>query len=138
MELPRRRAALHGLWALMALWMMPAEYKSLADERDEKRKKSKTDERDIYAAVDKRDGMICRACGCHMVRSMERNQKRREHHHILPRSQGGKTTTGNIVNVCHADHERLTRHLLTVEGSADGPLTFAMEGRAAWISKVPK
>lgn len=121
----------------MALWMMPPDYESLDEERARKRKAKRGVRAEIFAAVDRRDGMICRACGCRLVLSLARDPKRREHHHIQPLSVGGKDTTENVVNLCRTDHKLTTRHRLAVTGSADGLLTFSAEGRT-WTSPVPK
>ena len=123
----------------MALWMLPAGTKSLADERAEKRRAKAKTKADVYAEVDRRDGMVCRGTGRRLVRALDLVLNRREHHHILPRSKGGKDTTANLCNVSLELHELITRHRVTVTGNADQTLTFSTDKpKRTWKSPNPK
>lgn len=51
----------------------------------------------VYQAVDARDGLRCRICGEYAGIDIQR-------HHIVYRSLGGLTTTGNILSVCGTCH----------------------------------
>lgn len=77
-----------------------------------KRKQSKAD-RLVYAAVDARDGHRCRICGEYAGIDIQR-------HHIVYRSLGGLTTTGNILSVCGTCHlVGIHGGRLKVSGDAD-------------------
>jgi 5-methylcytosine-specific restriction endonuclease McrA len=70
----------------------------------------------VCRLVDARDKDRCRLCGYFVAEG--------EHHHIIPRSLGGKHTTANLMLV-HTDcHESITLKRILVSGDADGVLNI--------------
>lgn len=65
--------------------------------------------------VDKRDGRQCRVCQRVIFLTAE-------HHHIKPRSLGGKHTTDNLIRVCGNCHQLITAKRIIVTGNADEQL----------------
>jgi len=89
--------------------------------RPSKRHRDAARRRAVYAAVTARDG-CCRCCG----RGYGLHR-----HHIIFRSQGGATTTGNVVLVCVACHAAIHARRLRIVGTdANGPLQFIEAGTA--------
>lgn len=117
--------------------MFPPGYKSIADDRADKRKATRTHKDAVYADVDKRDGMVCRCCGRRLVRTLELKPNRLERHHVIPLSQMGETETWNMVVLSQKCHEKVTRHQMTVVGNADEALVFTADGKT-WRSPNPK
>ncbi len=77
--------------------------------------------RKVCRAVDRRDGAFCRACKRQFgVWGLEM----REHHHIVPRSLGGKDTTANVLSVCSLCHQDRHAGRLAITGDADGAILF--------------
>jgi hypothetical protein len=86
-------------------------------------------QRAAYAAVTRRDGKRCRFCA----------RPGGEHHHIEPRSRGGRTVTHNLVLLCGGDgrcHQLAQQHVLRLSGNPDemGKLEFAdsRTGGSVW------
>ena len=74
-------------------------------------------QREVYAAVDRRDGTACRVCykrvgGLSMVTA-------REHHHLIPRSQGGEHSTVNVLSLCKPCHLAEHDGRIRLSGNAD-------------------
>ncbi len=119
--------------------------KSRLEVKVEKGKASDKAWEDCKRIVDKRDGMKCRFCGVRVVRTLELDPKRAEHHHIARRAKEKALLTDprNVVLVCLACHQKLTKHLTQIIGravdmfehagkkflSADKPLQF-IEGKS--------
>jgi len=120
----------------VALWMLGPDYESIGDRRLKRTKTRKQHEREVYALVDKRDGMTCRCCSGRMTKSLTIEPRRREHHHVVPRSAGGVTETWNIVAICFGCHEQITRHQIECSGNADDELRFT-RGAELWRSPAP-
>jgi hypothetical protein len=80
-------------------------------------------------AVDKRDGPICRCCGVRVVATLELQANRREHHHIVRRRKVAALMTDarNVLVLCQACHEKITRNLWHIVGTAKA--MFALEGK---------
>ena len=75
--------------------------------------------RDVYTAVTMRDGG-CRCCG--RAWGLHR-------HHLVFRSQGGATTTANVLLLCDSCHHAVHKHRLTICGNdANGSLIFQRAG----------
>lgn len=80
--------------------------------------------RAAYAAVTKRDGGRCRVCG----------KRGAEHHHVLPRSLGGRDVTSNLALICGGPNGcHALRHagLIRITGNADRRLTVWWDGRVS-------
>ena len=81
--------------------------------REKDRKAAKREEqstlRSVYKLVDARD-RACRCCGLMGVRSLE-------HHHIKPRSRGGKHDTANVVRLCRLCHRLAQQYRIWIEGT---------------------
>jgi hypothetical protein len=99
---------------------------------DEKREKARADARtwlDVCRAVNQRDGFTCRCCGRKCVQTLTVQENRLEHHHVLPKSMGGKDTTANVAILCLACHDvRHVKRTLHISGNADAVLTFEQNG----------
>jgi 5-methylcytosine-specific restriction endonuclease McrA len=92
--------------------------------RYESKKARKTAEeaerRRVYAAVDRRDGRICRICRKRADPHALGLLDRAEHHHVLPRSLGGQDTTDNLVIACRECHEAIhAKGKFRLVGNAD-------------------
>jgi 5-methylcytosine-specific restriction endonuclease McrA len=74
--------------------------------------------RRVCAEVDRRDGLRCRVCQSPTLFVCA------EHHHIVPRSLGGKHTTANIIRICMSCHHDITDKRLRVTGNANERLTI--------------
>ena len=74
--------------------------------------------RAVCRLVDARDGALCRVCALPLRQGAH-------HHHITPRSLGGKDTTANLILSCPACHELIHQKRVTVSGSGDGPLAVS-------------
>lgn len=85
-----------------------------------KRKAVDANWRKVCRAVDARDKGECRACLCRTLPTLAAVPNRREHHHIIPRSRGGKDTTANVCILCLDCHTdvHVTRSL-EISGNAD-------------------
>jgi len=57
-------------------------------------------DRKVYEAVDLRDGLRCRVCGIFCGQSIHR-------HHVVYRSQGGKTELSNLISLCVKHHQAI-------------------------------
>lgn len=86
--------------------------------RARKRRASEALKKKVYALVDKRDKGYDRATGEFIGFNLE-------HHHILPRSRGGKHTTANVCSVTHTTHELIHAKRLRITGDANGPLVVS-------------
>ena len=83
-----------------------------------KKRRDAAKHRAVYAAVTARDG-CCRCCG--RTWGLHR-------HHIVFRSQGGETTTANVVLICEVEHEAIHARRLRVVGTdANQPIRFVWE-----------
>lgn len=83
------------------------------------RKEEQKAERVAYAAVTRRDGRRCRYCG----------RPANEHHHIIPKSKGGRSITRNLVLLCGGEgrcHQLVQQHVINIGGNPDcmGGLLF--------------
>lgn len=99
-----------------------AKPESRVDERARRNAAKAALERDVYRAVDERDKRRCRVCG-HSAdpRAMD-STKRGEHHHVVLRSAGGETSTGNVCLLCVSCHAARHAYRLCITGDADGAL----------------
>lgn len=70
-----------------------------------------------------RDKGQCRVCG-KPLKFASGDWDQAHTHHIVYRSAGGPDTSENLVVLCMKEHEAEHGHLLTIEGNADGLLTF--------------
>lgn len=86
-----------------------------AQRRAAKARRKAAHYRVVCRAVDARDGMRCRVCGHALFTGAH-------HHHIVPRSLGGKDTTANLIRIDADCHAAIHAHTLTVTGNADGHL----------------
>jgi 5-methylcytosine-specific restriction endonuclease McrA len=98
--------------------------------RYESKKARKTAEeaerRRVYAAVDKRDGRICRICRKHADPHALGLLDRAEHHHIIHRSKGGDDTTDNLILICRGCHQDIHGGKAKLEGDADADRGVAL------------
>lgn len=69
-----------------------------AKRRASTRRRQLIADRDVYRAVDTRDGHCCRVCGIFCGHSIHR-------HHIVFRSLGGETALDNVISLCQKHHE---------------------------------
>lgn len=74
-----------------------------------------------YARVTRRDGKRCRVCG----------KAGAEHHHVLPRSLGGRDIDSNLVLLCAECHRWRHAQLIRISGNADGRLTVWFDARVS-------
>lgn len=88
----------------------------------QRRARKQRDRTNAYRAVcrlvDARDGALCRVCALPLRQGAH-------HHHITPRSLGGKDTTANLCLVCVSCHLLIHAKRVTVSGSGDGPLAVS-------------
>lgn len=92
------------------------------DKAAAKRRESKAD-RAVYAAVDARDEFACRVCDMRCDPTLSPVCARSWHrHHIIFRSQGGVTSTANVVGLCGATHRAVHAGALHISGNADETL----------------
>lgn len=81
-----------------------------ADDKDEK----KAEQRWRKGCI-KRDGKICRHCGCVVVVQLELAGNRLEIHHVTGRAdQATRWDVRNGLVLCQACHSKVTRHLLFI------------------------
>lgn len=73
----------------------------------------------VRAAVRRRDGGKCRACG----------KPAFETHHIRYRSHGGGDTESNLVLLCDADHRAVHGHALRIIGTDAASVRFEWDAR---------
>ena len=100
--------------------------------REAQRVKDDAARKAVYRAVSLRDGYSCRACGVRLRQTPSAVPERLEHHHIQPRSLGGKDTTANLLLLCLACHtDRHVTRDLEISGDADGLVLFR-QGVRAW------
>lgn len=105
-------------------WQIP----SRAGERAKRAKDAAAELKRVYALVDRRDGMHCRATGVLLVKSVEALPNQAHRHHVTYRSRGGQDTTRNIMLLSREAHDdahmgRLRIEMLTEDG-ADGLCAF--------------
>lgn len=76
--------------------------------------------------VDKRDRMRCRCCGRKVVKTIELQGNRAEHHHIVRRKKEPKLLTDarNVMLLCLECHQKVTRHKLHIVGKASSLFEF--------------
>ena len=91
--------------------------KTRVEAKSERIASAKKAERECYAQVDRRDGESCRVCfrrvgGLSMVTA-------REHHHLIPRSQGGAHETANVLSLCRTCHHAEHASEIRLSGDAD-------------------
>jgi 5-methylcytosine-specific restriction endonuclease McrA len=70
-----------------------------------------------------RDKGCCRCCQ-KPVKFTSGDWDQASTHHIVYRSAGGSDETSNLVTICMRDHQAEHGHLLSIEGNADGLLSF--------------
>ena len=89
--------------------------RTVTKRRQAKRRKAEAVKRDVYEQVDRRDGYMCVVpfCPSGVLTEML------HHHHIVPRSLGGKHTTENICLVCAAHHAMIHNKEIRLIGNAD-------------------
>ena len=103
-------------------------------ERKQKRQAKAALRTAAYRAAFDRDGGRCRACDDRVVYGSTDPFKRSHPHHLRYRSKGGSDDTANIATVCACCHALIHAYRLSVAGTANGALTFSMEGRTPWAS----
>ncbi len=89
----------------------------VAKRRAKKTRARQQQYRRVCAAVDRRDGRVCRVCGRAMV-----DAEPLHHHHIQPRSLGGLHRTENLIVVDGVCHSSIHDKRVTVTGNADETL----------------
>ncbi len=68
-----------------------------------------------------RDGLRCRCCG---------SRHRKQIHHIIPVSKGGRTVLANLITLCRTCHSLIHAELLVIHGSWESGWRFVdREGR---------
>jgi hypothetical protein len=74
-----------------------------------------------YAAVDARDGRVCRVSGLHLSPTSSEPRKRLERHHLQPRSvaPGERANPANVITLSAFVHAMVTAHRLHLEGDAN-------------------
>lgn len=98
---------------------MPLKFAKPSSHAEEKLKKQRAAaayQQLIYRDVSIRDGRRCRCC---------KSRKALHHHHLVPRSMGGRDSTMNVCllcAVCHADRHAYRLHIHGT--NADGVLSF--------------
>ena len=109
---------------------------SRAAEKADKKAAKDRHRREVYKAVDLRDGFKCRACNrpanpgaVDMLRTGHR-------HHVVFRSLGGIDDTSTLALLCALCHSDVHAHRLLVSGNADGLLTFERDGKV-WKANPP-
>jgi 5-methylcytosine-specific restriction endonuclease McrA len=89
-------------------------------ESKEKRDRERQAEIDAcYAAVDQRDGHICRVTGVFLTAGASDPHKRKERHHMVRRSRGGENETANVITVSAAIHQLDHAGKIHLSGDAD-------------------
>jgi hypothetical protein len=86
--------------------------------------------RAIRWAVFQRDGGRDRAFGTPLVFEGSDVATTSHAHHVTFRSHGGTDTTDNLVTLSNATHDLIhkpTREVLTIDGNADGTLSFTLK-----------
>ena len=90
-------------------------------------------ERAVHKAVDARDGHRCRVCGRRCDPHAIDLLRRAHRHHLVYRSAGGATTTGNLVSLCADCHADVHRHVLDVRGDGDtGIKIWCLSAEDGW------
>jgi 5-methylcytosine-specific restriction endonuclease McrA len=77
------------------------------------------------ARVTKRDGKRCRVCG----------KAGAEHHHVLPRSLGGRDIDSNVVLLCKLCHRYRHDGLIRITGTGKGWLLVWFDARVSRTGK---
>lgn len=99
----------------------------LAVERDQRKKAKDASLLAAYAVVNQRDGNRCRVTGIALDPSAIDQKHRREHHHIVKRSQSKakRDDPSNIMLTSRFVHRLIEKGWIDVEGTdADKPLRF--------------
>lgn len=87
-------------------------------------------ERQVYAAVDRRDKLRCVVTGRKANPYATDSLDRLHHHHILQRGRDqGPTETWNIASVHATAHALIHQNVLTIEGNADVALRIAIKAK---------
>ena len=73
------------------------------------------------ARVTRRDGKRCRVCG----------KGGAEHHHVIPKSLGGRDTDDNVALLCALCHRYRHDALIRIAGNANGYLTVWYDARVS-------
>lgn len=89
-----------------------------ADEQLEEQAAAAANERDVYAAVTKREEHRCRVCGAWCNPQATGLLEKGHHHHVVYRSAGGPTTLENICLLCAKCHNDEHQHRISIEGNA--------------------
>jgi hypothetical protein len=97
------------------------------ERKDARKKAEEAERRRVYKLVDARDGRACRLCGRKGNPNGTSMLDKLHHHHILPRSQGGKDTTDNLITLCAACHDGEHRGRIRMDGDADARRGVSVE-----------
>lgn len=115
---------------------IPKPQSPTAGKRAERKAEEKR-QRQVYAAVDLRDGLRCIVTGRRANTASIDPIDRLHHHHILQRGRDcGPTETWNIASVHAIVHEALTRNTLTMEGDADDKASLVIAVKASAVEEV--
>ena len=103
---------------------------TLYETKDERQKAARMNEIEVYAAVTLRDESHCRVCGKWTNPRGIGLLNRGHHHHIRYRSQGGDTSTANVILLDAKCHSEEHAGKLQLSGNADerDPVTGRLAG----------
>jgi 5-methylcytosine-specific restriction endonuclease McrA len=108
---------------------MPLLKTTRLSDRVAKRKKEEANWRQVCRLIEIRDGFFCRPCGRKVTKTLTVQPDRLEHHHVKPRSLGGKDEVSNVCIICLSCHtDRHVTRTLSIIGNADATLTFERDG----------
>ena len=87
--------------------------------RDRMKAEKANEQAQCYRGVDQRDLSICRVTDVYVTEGASDPHKRREHHHMLPRSRGGTDTMANVITISAFIHQLIHAGKLHLSGDAN-------------------
>lgn len=87
--------------------------------KDRRKAQKAAEQRECYAAVDARDQSVCRVTGIFLVLGHADPHKRKERHHMNPRSLGGEHDTRNVITISAFLHTLIHAGKRHLSGDAD-------------------
>lgn len=87
--------------------------------KDRRKREKEAEQAACYAGVDKRDESVCRVTGAFLVLGHADPHKRKERHHMNPRSLGGQHDTANVITISGYVHAFIHAGKCHLSGDAD-------------------
>lgn len=98
------------------------EMETRTEYRDRRKAEKVAEEKSLAQQVDERDGCYCRVTGVYLTPGATDPHKRKEQHHMVPRSHGDRQvteTTSNRITISAFIHQLIHAGKLHLSGDAD-------------------